>query len=185
MAQLVRIGAGLRTHLRALTPAGRCRLVVLGASLTRGATTCRMRQPRATRAPPGRRFQARPHATGAGRGRSRFDRGTRAENVSMATASRLPEWLPEVGELVQVRSRRWLVEGVIDEGLVAPVVSLACADDDAQGEELEVLWRCELDRRILEDERSRASGIRSPTPSVAWALTAMREYVADGRWSAR
>ena len=29
---------------------------------------------------------------------------------------------------------------------------LACADDDAQGEELEVLWDYELDRRILEEE---------------------------------
>jgi hypothetical protein len=32
------------------------------------------------------------------------------------------------------------------------VVSLACADDDAQGQTLEVFWDYELDRRILEDE---------------------------------
>jgi hypothetical protein len=52
-----------------------------------------------------------------------------------------------------VRSRRWLVEKVIVGGEGSPVVSLACADDDAQGEELEVFWEYEPDRRILEDER--------------------------------
>ncbi len=33
-----------------------------------------------------------------------------------------------------------------------PIIRLACADDDAQGEELEVLWDYEIDRRILEEE---------------------------------
>ncbi len=32
------------------------------------------------------------------------------------------------------------------------MVHLACADDDAQGQELQVFWDYELDRRILEDE---------------------------------
>ena len=62
----------------------------------------------------------------------------------------LPERTPEQGELVHVRSRRWLVEEVAANGRV---VRLACADDDAQGEELEVLWDYEPDRRILEQER--------------------------------
>jgi superfamily II DNA or RNA helicase/DNA-binding transcriptional regulator YiaG len=65
----------------------------------------------------------------------------------------LPESIPTPGELVQVRSRRWLVEEVID----APAgqsarVRLACADDDAQGQSLEVYWDYEIDRRILEVE---------------------------------
>lgn len=47
----------------------------------------------------------------------------------------LPERCPEPGELVEVRSRRWLVEAVEQE---AGRVSLACADDDAQGQALEV-----------------------------------------------
>ncbi len=64
----------------------------------------------------------------------------------------LPERLPEQGELVGVRSRRWLVEKVSDVGPGSPVVSLACADDDAQGEQLDVLWDYEIDRRILDDE---------------------------------
>ena len=66
----------------------------------------------------------------------------------------LPERLPEPGELVQVRSRHWLVEEVS----LPPVpgqsarVRLACADDDAQGRTIEVFWNCEIDRRILEQE---------------------------------
>ena len=69
------------------------------------------------------------------------------------SAARLPERLPKVGELVQVRSRRWLVEDVIatDPG-ESPRVELACADDDAQGQTLTVFWDYEIDRRILEDE---------------------------------
>ncbi|MGI8802088.1 MAG: DISARM system SNF2-like helicase DrmD [Solirubrobacteraceae bacterium] len=67
-------------------------------------------------------------------------------------ATWLPERLPEQGELVQVRSRRWLVEKVAPQDAGSAVVSLACADDDAQGETLDVLWDYEIDRRILVDE---------------------------------
>ena len=70
----------------------------------------------------------------------------------MARAGILPERAPELGELVHVRSRRWLVEGVQSTDDGRPIVLLACADDDAQGEELEVLWDYEIDRRILEEE---------------------------------
>jgi superfamily II DNA or RNA helicase len=66
----------------------------------------------------------------------------------------LPERVPEVGELVHVRSRRWLVEDVVSPSAsgTSPLVRLACADDDAQGQELDVYWEYELDRRILEQE---------------------------------
>jgi superfamily II DNA or RNA helicase len=64
----------------------------------------------------------------------------------------LPERYPEVGELVLVRSRRWLVEEVRHNGKGSPVVSLSCADDDAQGQQLEVYWDYEIDRLILEEE---------------------------------
>ena len=62
--------------------------------------------------------------------------------------------LPEVGDLVQVRSRRWLVEEVVQPtpAGTSSVVRLACADDDAQGQSLDVFWDYELDRRILDDE---------------------------------
>ena len=66
----------------------------------------------------------------------------------------LPERLPAVGELVQVRSRRWLVEEVIspEDPEHSPVLRLACAEDDSQGQNLDVLWNYEIDRLILEEE---------------------------------
>ena len=58
-----------------------------------------------------------------------------------------------MGELVQVRSRRWIVEEVLEtEPGVSPVVGLACVDDDNQGQPLQVLWDYEPDRWILEEE---------------------------------
>ena len=66
----------------------------------------------------------------------------------------LPERDPRIGEMVRVRTRRWLVEGVTPGATPreSSRVRLACADDDAQGQELEVFWRYELDRAILDDE---------------------------------
>ena len=86
----------------------------------------------------------------------------------------LPERLPAVGELVHVRSRRWLVEEVQSHGEGSPIVSLACADDDAQGEVIEVFWDYELDRRILEEERwadLAASGFDDPRQFAAFLNT--------------
>ena len=66
---------------------------------------------------------------------------------------RLPEHAPKIGDLVQVRSRRWLVEDVIASGPgESPLVEMACAEDDAQGEALTVFWDYEIDRRILDEE---------------------------------
>jgi superfamily II DNA or RNA helicase len=45
-----------------------------------------------------------------------------------------------------------LVEGIQSTDDERSIVLLACADDDAQGEELEVLWDYEIDRRILDEE---------------------------------
>ena len=72
----------------------------------------------------------------------------------LSQPTRLPERSPHVGELVQVRSRRWLVENVVksEPPGESARVELACADDDAQGQTLTVYWDYEIDRRILEDE---------------------------------
>ena len=55
---------------------------------------------------------------------------------------------------MEVRSRRWLVEDRPEPD--APghtcLVRLSCADDDAQGQALDVYWDYEIDRRILEEE---------------------------------
>ena len=77
----------------------------------------------------------------------------------------LPERPPKVGELVEVRSRRWLVESVESDGSpMFPRVRLACADDDAQGQTLEVYWDFEIDRRILEQEAWTDLGARGFDP---------------------
>ena len=63
---------------------------------------------------------------------------TRGMHLSVSTANRfLPEHSPAVGDLVQVRSRRWLVEEVVETiPGQSTQVKLACAEDDAQGEAL-------------------------------------------------
>ena len=68
-------------------------------------------------------------------------------------AERLPLHPPEVGALVQVRSRRWIVQEVEPaEAPDSPVVRLSCAEDDSPGEPLEVFWDHEPDRKIFADE---------------------------------
>ena len=87
--------------------------------------------------------------------------------MSQATreGSLLPERPPRAGELVEVRSRHWLVEAVEDTAPPASArVSLACADDDAQGQTLEVYWDFEIDRRILEQEAWSTIGDRGFAP---------------------
>ena len=86
--------------------------------------------------------------------------------TTTSSNSLLPERAPEVGELVQIRSRRWLVEEVVAPEIPgrSPFVRLACADDDAQGQSLEVFWDYELDRRILEEEGWRDLGEKGFDP---------------------
>ena len=74
--------------------------------------------------------------------------------AQQVTTRTVPERQPRVGELVQVRSRRWLVDEVVEPKSPGQtrLVRLSCADDDAQGQSLDVLWNYELDRFILEEE---------------------------------
>src|SRR5262245_61917687 len=59
---------------------------------------------------------------------------------------------PQRGDFVRVRTRRWLVEDERSAGDGLTALHLACVDDDAQGEVIEVLWGAELDRSVLKDE---------------------------------
>jgi hypothetical protein len=47
---------------------------------------------------------------------------------------------PQRGDFVRVRTRRWLVEDERSAGDGLTALRLACVDDDAQGEVVEVLW---------------------------------------------
>jgi hypothetical protein len=59
---------------------------------------------------------------------------------------------PSVGDAVRVRTRTYLVEAVDTDHGCSPIVQLACLDDDAQGETLEVVWDLELGTEILDAE---------------------------------
>lgn len=62
---------------------------------------------------------------------------------------------PEPGQLVEARRRQWIVSEV-DGGSVAPgfpsrhLVRLASIDEDALGEEIEVLWELEPGAHVIE-----------------------------------
>ena len=62
--------------------------------------------------------------------------------------------VPELGEIVTVRQRRYLVEGIVASpgASDSTLVQLSCIDDDAQGQPLEVLWELELDAEVLSAE---------------------------------
>ena len=79
---------------------------------------------------------------------------------------------PDVGQIGRVRQRSYLVEQAF-----APAnppdssrVALSCVDDDAQGQQLEVLWERELDATILTTE--------------AWESVASRGFDPPDRFSA-
>jgi ERCC4-related helicase len=58
---------------------------------------------------------------------------------------------PEVGQIVQVRTRKFLVDRVeISSTAGGAVVGLLCLDDDAQGKALDVVWDLELEKSILD-----------------------------------
>jgi hypothetical protein len=60
---------------------------------------------------------------------------------------------PQLGEFVQLRNWRWLVEDVADLGDNLQTLTLAGIDDDTQGELTEVVWDAELDaQRLSQDD---------------------------------
>ena len=62
--------------------------------------------------------------------------------------------IPEVGQIVRVRQRLYLVEGLVARPRPqdSTLVELSCIEDDAQGQELQVLWERELDAAVLTGE---------------------------------
>jgi superfamily II DNA or RNA helicase len=72
-----------------------------------------------------------------------------------AETSVLSATAPEPGQLVEVRRRQWIVSDV-DASAVAPelpkrnLVKLASIDEDALGEEIEVLWELEPGAHVIE-----------------------------------
>ncbi len=62
---------------------------------------------------------------------------------------------PVPGQIVQVRSRQYLVEDVVPPPIPGDdtLLRLSCLDDDARGEPLEVLWEHEVDGVALDGSR--------------------------------
>jgi hypothetical protein len=86
--------------------------------------------------------------------------------------------MPEVGDFVELRGRRWLVETAVagDNDLLA--VGLSCISDDAQGERLEVLWDAEISPQSLDDNSWRQIG--RGAPDTAEVLAA---HIRAIRWN--
>ena len=101
-------------------------------------------------------------------------------SVPNADPGPLPPGAPEVGQFVFLRQRTWLVEKVTPppEPGHSARVTLAGADDDAQGQELEVFWDAEADRRILAAEPWKDLGRRGFDPAPRFAA-----YVNALRWN--
>jgi SNF2 family DNA or RNA helicase len=84
---------------------------------------------------------------------------------------------PNAGDFVELRGRQWLVDAVDDAQPDLTTVQLSCIADDAQGEQIEVLWDAELDARILENDSWAHIGQKGPdSPEVLAA------YLRAIRW---
>lgn len=99
--------------------------------------------------------------------------------------------IPEPGQLVEARRRQWIVSGV-DDGSVAPglpnrhLIRSASIDEDALGEEIEVLWELEPGAHVIERASlQRITGLDDPDTlqtfldAVQWgvATNADRTYL--------
>ena len=71
------------------------------------------------------------------------------------------------GNFVEVRGRPWLVEGIDDSEPNLSTLRLSCIADDAQGEQIEVLWDAEIGARVLDEDTWSSVGRGAPdSPEV-------------------
>jgi len=91
-----------------------------------------------------------------------------------------PFTIPETGQIVRVRSRRYLVEETVSppNGGDSTLVRLSCVDDDAQGQALDVLWEKELAPEVLTGEGWAKLGERGFDPPDLFAA-----YFHTLRWN--
>jgi hypothetical protein len=81
------------------------------------------------------------------------------------------------GQFVEVRARPWLVEAVDDTQPDLTTLRLACIADDAQGEQIEVLWDAEIGAGVIQDNTWAQVGRGAPdSPEVLAA------YLRAIRW---
>jgi SNF2 family DNA or RNA helicase len=81
------------------------------------------------------------------------------------------------GQFVEVRGRQWLVEAVDDREPDLTTLRLSCIADDAQGEQIEVIWDAEIGTRVIQDDTWSQVGRGAPdSPEVLAA------YLRVIRW---
>jgi hypothetical protein len=85
---------------------------------------------------------------------------------------------PGIGQFVSLRGRLWMVEAEPAHALDGH--RLACIDDDANGEEAQVLWGTEVDAR-LHDEEAWAS-LGQPGPRGGGDAATFSAYLRTVRW---
>ena len=73
------------------------------------------------------------------------------------------------GCFVELRGRSWLVEDVVGEPTDMQTLTLSCISDDAQGEQIEVLWDAEIGPRVLDDDAWTRVGQGTPDLAEVWA----------------
>lgn len=81
------------------------------------------------------------------------------------------------GTFVEVRGRPWLVEAVLGDQGDLQTISLSCISDDAQGEQLEILWDAEIGGQILDEDRWSSVGLGNPDSAEVLAA-----HVRAIRW---
>ena len=88
--------------------------------------------------------------------------------------------VPEIGQIVAVRQRLYLVDHVIPPPSPADslLLRLSCVDDDAQGQPLDVLWDRELDAQVITGEAWDAIAKRGFDPADRFAA-----YLNTLRWN--
>jgi hypothetical protein len=106
-------------------------------------------------------------------GRTRYLGGLNLSSMNVTSSA------PEVGQIVRVRQRLYLVEGLVPRPRPqdSTLVELSCIEDNAQGQELKVLWERELDAA-----RSDGGGVGADCPGFDSAEY-FSAYLNTLRWN--
>lgn len=75
----------------------------------------------------------------------------------------------EAGAFVELRGRPWLVEETVEGGGEFESLKLSCIADDAQGEQLEVIWDAEIGPRVLGEDNWQRVGAGGPDSADVFA----------------
>ena len=92
-------------------------------------------------------------------------------------AETLPDRAPHIGDLVEARSRRWLLEAVEEPPRQSARVSVYCVDDDSPDQTPEVYREVEISRSLLNGKVgvSPPKGFGPPWHFSAFAASALRQ----------